>query len=69
MKRKLMYICAASIFALAVIGTPTKAHAGVEIDIPVNGGGGDSGGSGSSGVGGSTLTGWFVQWLDSIGIR
>jgi hypothetical protein len=69
MKRKLMYVCAASIFTLTVVVVPTKAHAAVEIYVPVDGGGGNSGGSGSSGVGGSTLTGWFVQWLDSIGIR
>jgi hypothetical protein len=69
MKRKLMYAFAASIFALTLVGTPTKAHAAAEIFLTVDGGGGESGGSHSSGVGGSTLTGWFVQLLDSIGIR
>jgi hypothetical protein len=69
MKRKLMYVCAASIFTLTLVGAPAKAHAAVEIYLPVDGGGGSSGGSGSSGVGGSTLTGIFVQWLDAIGIR
>jgi hypothetical protein len=66
MKRKLVYAFATSIFALTLFAVPTRAHAAVDIFVPVDG---DGGNSGSSGVGGSTLTGWFVQLLDSIGIR
>jgi hypothetical protein len=61
-----MYALAVSIFALTVVSTPTKAHAAADTYLTFVGDGGDSG---SSGVGGSTLTGWFVQMLDAIGIR
>jgi hypothetical protein len=69
MKRKLNYAIAASIFALALVGTPVRAHAAANTYLTVDGVGGDSGSSGSSGVGGSKLTGWLAQFLDSIGIR
>ena len=68
MKRKLIYAFAVSTFALTVVNSPAKAHAAADTYLTFVGGGGDSGSS-SSGVGGSTLTGWFVQMLDAIGIR
>jgi hypothetical protein len=57
------------IFAVALVATPTKAHASIDSFLTIDGGGGNDGGSSGSGVGGSTLTGWFVQMLDAIGIR
>ncbi len=68
MNRKLTYVIATTIFALALAANPTKAHASFNSYLTIDGGGGNSGSS-SSGVGGSTLTGWFVQFLDSIGVR
>jgi hypothetical protein len=61
MKHKLTYALATLIFAVA--------HASFDSYLTVDGGGGNDGGSSGSGVGGSTLTGWFVQLLGVIGIR
>jgi hypothetical protein len=57
------------IFAMALVATPTKAHASFQTYLTTDGDGGGNSGSSSSGVGGSKLTGWFVQLLDAIGIR
>ncbi len=67
MNRKLTYAITTMVFTLALVAAPTKAHASFENFLTI----GDSGegDSGSHGVGGSTLTGRFIQWLDSIGIR
>ncbi len=67
MIRKLTFAIATLTFALALVATPTKAHAAS--NGFVNSGDGGGGDSGSHGVGGSKLTGWFTQFLDSIGIR
>jgi hypothetical protein len=69
MNRKLTYAIATSIFAVALVATPTKAHASIDSFLSIGGGGGSDSGSSSSGVGGSRLTGWLTQFLDSIGIR
>jgi hypothetical protein len=69
MKHKLTYALATLIFAVALVATPTKSHASFDSYLTVDGGGGNDGGSSGSGVGGSTLTGWFVQLLGVIGIR
>jgi hypothetical protein len=69
MKHKLTYTLATLIFAAALLATPTRAHASFDSHLTIDGGGGNDGGSSGSGVGGSTLTGWFVQLLDAIGIR
>ena len=69
MKHKLTYPLATLIFAVALVATPTKAHASIDSYLTIDGGGGNDGSSSGSGVGGSTLTGWFVQLLDAIGIR
>ena len=69
MNRKLTYAIATLTFAVALIATPTKAHAASNGYVNTEGGGGGGGDEGSHGVGGSKLTGWFVQLLDSIGIR
>ena len=69
MKHKLTYALATLIFAVALVATPTKAHASFDSYLTIDGGGGNDGGSSVSGVGNSTSTGWFVQLLDAIGIR
>lgn len=69
MKHKLTYALATLIFTVALVATPTKAHAAFDSYLTIDGGGGNNGGSSGSGVGGSTLTGWFVQLLDAVGIR
>ena len=69
MKHTLTYALATLIFAVGLVATPTKAHASIDSYLTIDGGGGNDGGSSGSGVGGSTLTGWFVQMLDAIGIR
>ena len=67
MNRKMTYAIATMIFTLALAAAPTKAQAAQ--DSFLNFGDGGGGNSGSHGVGGSKLTGWFTQFLDSIGIR
>ena len=57
MKHKLTYVLATLIFAMALVATPTKAHASFDSYLTVDGGGGNDGGSSGTGVGGSTLTG------------
>jgi len=69
MNRKMTFAIATMIFTLALVATPAKAHASIDTFLTFNGGGEGNSGSSSSGVGGSTLTGWFVQFLDSVGIR
>jgi len=48
MKRTLIYAIAACMFAVGTAATTPKAHAGVEIFLPIDGGGGDDGGSSGS---------------------
>jgi hypothetical protein len=69
MKLKPAYALATLIFAMALVAIPTNAHASFDSYLNIDGGGGNDGGSSGAGVGGSKLTGWFVQLLDAIGIR
>lgn len=69
MNRKLTYAIATLTFAVALAATPTKAHASFNSYLIFGSGGEGPSSLSSPGVGGSKLTGWFVQFLDSVGIR